>query len=650
MSKQAPYGSWKSPITTELITGGSISLVEICIDGDDIYWIESHPMERGRYTVMRRTPDGKITECTPPDFYARTTVHEYGGGAFTVADGVIYFSNFKDQHLYRQATGGKPEVLTPGDGYRYADLNVDKKRNRIICIREDHTRDGEAVNTMVSVSLNGNDNGKILVEGNNFYSSPRLSPDGMKLAYLTWNHPNMPWDGCELWVADIEPDGTLRNARLVAGSVTESITQPEWSPDGVLYFVAEPNGWWNLHRWKDTPEATASASSKIESLHPMEAEFGELHWIFGMFTYAFISATEILCTYTQDGIWKLARLNIKTKSLDPIGTSFTDISDIRTGNGFAVFFAGSPTQPNSVIRMVTKTDKMESLRQSFEVTVDADYFSIPQSITFPTTSGLEAHGFFYPPQNKGFVGMPGERPPLMVISHGGPTSASGTTLRYGIQYWTSRGFAVLDVNYGGSTGYGREYRQRLIGNWGIVDVDDCCNGALYLVEKGLADRDRLAIRGGSAGGYTTLACLTFRPEVFKAGASHYGLSELEVFVKDTHKFESRYLYSLVGKYPEQKDLYFERSPINYLKNLSCPLILFQGSEDKVVPPNQAQLMFDAVRTKGLPVAYLLFEGEQHGFRKSENIKRSLEAELYFYSKIFGFQPADEIEPVKIENL
>ena len=641
MPKQAPFGSWKSPITTDLITGSSISLLEACVDGADIYWIESRPLEGGRCTILRRTPEGKTAECLPPDYYARTTVHEYGGGAFTVAEGILYFSNFKDQHLYRQRPGGPPQVLTPRDGCRYADLQVDRKRSRILCIREDHTQGGEAVNTVVGVPLEGRAGEQILAAGNDFYSSPRLSPDGTKLAYLTWNHPNMPWDGCELWVAEVGPDGSLPRAQRVAGSATESITQPEWSPDGILHFVAEPNGWWNLHRWKD---------GKIEPLHPLEAEFGEPHWVFGMSTYAFLSPREMLCTYSQDGRWRLARLDTSSGKFTPLETSFTDISDVHAGRDFAVFLAGSPTQPYSVIRMDSPSGKMEVLRRSFEVTLDAGYLSIPQAITFPTTGAGRAHGNYYPPQNKDFVGAPGERPPLMVISHGGPTSASGTTLRYSIQYWTSRGFAVLDVNYGGSTGYGREYRRCLNGQWGVVDVDDCCSGALHLAEKGLADRGRLAIRGGSAGGYTTLAALTFRPEVFKAGASHYGLSELEVFVKDTHKFESRYLYTLIGKYPEQKDLYFQRSPIHFLKNLSCPLILFQGSEDKVVPPSQAQMMYEAVYAKGLPVAYLLFEGEQHGFRRSENIKRALEAEFYFYSKVFGFQAADPIAPVDIKNL
>ena len=636
----APYGSWKSPINADLITANTIGFVEACIDDEDIYWIESRPLEGGRYVIMRRAADGKIHECTPPDFYARTTVHEYGGSGFTVANGVIYFCNFKDQHLYRQPLDAVPQVLTPGDGYRYADLVVDEKRDRIICIREDHTGTGEAVNTIVGVNLNGGEHGQILVEGNNFYCSARLSPDGNKIAWLTWNHPNMPWDGCELWVADVNQDGSLQNADLVAGSATESIFQPEWSPDGVLHFVAEYSGWWNLYRWKD---------GKAEALCPMEAEFGQPQWFFGMFTYDFVSPTKILCCYSQNGTWHLAWLNTNKKKLTSIQTPYTDLYSIRAANGFAIFFVGPPFQTFALIRMDTETAKMESIKQAFEVTVDIEYLSTAQPISFPTTNGNTAYGIYYAPKNKNHAAPENERPPLMVISHGGPTAATGTTLRYGIQYWTSRGFAMLDVNYGGSTGYGREYRQRLNGNWGIVDLDDCCNGALYLVREGLADPNRLAIRGGSAGGYTTLACLAFR-DVFKAGASHFGISDLEAWIRDTHKFESRYLDSLIGAYPERKDLYYERSPINYVQNFNCPLILFQGDEDKIVPPNQSQLMFDAVRAKEIPTAYVLFEGEQHGFRKAESIKRALEGELYFYSKIFKFDLAEEIEPVQIENL
>ena len=636
----AAYGSWESPITADLITAKTIGLAETRLDGEDIYWSESRPLEQGRYVVMRRAPDGTVTECTPPEFNVRTRAHEYGGGAFMVHKGVIYFCNFTDQHLYRQTLNNAPQLLTPTDGYRYADLVVDEKRNCIICIREDHTNEGEAVNTIVSINLNGNDNGTILVAGNNFYSNARLSPDGNKLAYLTWNHPNMPWDGTELWVADVTEDGVLQNADLVTGSASESIFQPEWSPDGILHFVAEYSGWWNLYRW---------VNGKAEALHPMEAEFAFPQWIFGMSTYAFVSANKIICSYTQNGLWFLASLETDTKKFTPIESSYTNIFFPHAGNGFGVFLAGSPSQPEGIIRMDTETMQMETIKQAFEVTVDTDYLSRAKPISFPTTDDKTAHAIYYAPQNKDYAAPENERPPLMVISHGGPTSAARTTLSYSIQYWTSRGFSVVDVNYGGSTGYGREYRQRLNGNWGIVDVDDCSNAALHLVQQGLADPNRLAIRGGSAGGYTTLACLAFK-DVFKAGASHFGVSDLEALAKDTHKFESRYLDSMIGPYPERKDLYDERSPINFAHNIKCPIILFQGDEDKVVPPSQSQLMFEAVRSREIPTAYVLFQGEQHGFRKAESIKRALEGELYFYSKIFKYDLAEEVEPVQIENL
>ncbi len=641
MTTQAPYGSWKSPITTDLIVKKGVSLLEIALDGNDIYWLEGRPKEAGRYTIMRGTPDGNIAECTPPELYVRTTVHEYGGGAFTVADGVIYFVNYHDQHIYRQRPDAAPELLTPTAGYRYADLVVDRSRGRLICVREDHTGAAEAINTIVSVGMQGGDDGRVLAEGNSFYSSPRLSPDGSQLAFLTWNHPNMPWDGCELWVADIKPEGTLENLLHVAGSSTESVFQPEWSPDGVLHFVAEPGGWWNLFRWDGVA---------ARPLCPMEAEFGRPHWVFGLSTYGFASPNRILCCYSRHGAWHLAWLDSTSGELTDIQSGFTEIDRLRVGNGFAVLLAGSPTQPTAVIRRDLESGKTQRLGEAFQVTVDPGYFSIPESITYPTEGGREAHGFYYPPANKDFTAPRGELPPLLVVSHGGPTGASDTALQYSIQFWTSRGFAVFDAEYGGSTGYGRDYRERLKGNWGIVDVDDCCNGALYLVEKGLADRDRLAIRGRSAGGYTTLTCLTFRPDVFKAGASHYGLSDLEFFAKDTHKFESRYLSTLVGPYPLRKDLYAQRSPIHFINNISAPVILLQGDEDRVVPPSQAQMMFDALKAKGQPVAFILFHGEQHGFRRAENIKRSLEAELYFYSRIFGFDLPEQVEPVEIQNL
>jgi len=640
-SQVTPYGSWRSPITSYLIVSETIGLGQIALDGKNIYWVEMRPAEGGRNVIVQRTPDGRTTDVTPAPFNARTRVHEYGGGDFVVADGTVYFSNFTDQRLYRQDPGAEPRPITPEADLRYADGIIDRRRGRMICVREDHIVAGrEAINTIVSLGLDGGDSGQVLVSGNNFYSSPRLSPDGSRLAWLTWNHPNMPWDGTELWVAELKADSSLGRTERVAGGVDESIFQPEWSPNGILYFVSDRTGWWNLYRWRD---------GRVEPLVEMEAEFGMPQWVFGMTSYAFESANRIICAYTQQGTYRLASLDTTAGKLDLIETPYTQIWELRAVPGRVVFGAGSPTEPGSIVQLGLATQQIEVLRRSSEIAIDAGYLSIPRAIEFPTEHGLTAHAFFYGPKNRDYIAPTSERPPLLVISHGGPTGATSSTLNLTIQYWTSRGIAVLDVNYGGSTGYGRVYRQRLNGQWGVVDVDDCVNGARYLVERGEVDGNRLAIRGGSAGGYTTLSALTFR-DIFKAGASYFGISDLEALAKDTHKFESRYLDRLIGLYPEQRDLYKERSPIHFTHRLSCPMIIFQGLEDKVVPPNQAEKMFEAVRAKGLPVAYLPFEGEQHGFRRAENIKRALDAELYFYSKVFGFELADPVEPVPIENL
>ncbi|HEX8089441.1 MAG TPA: prolyl oligopeptidase family serine peptidase [Blastocatellia bacterium] len=636
----APYGAWKSPITSDLIISGTIGLTGIALDGDDIYWVESRPSEKGRNCIVRRTPDGRINDVTPDGFNARTTVHEYGGGAYIVSDGTVYFSNYADQRIYRQTPDSTPRPVTLSENMYYADGVIDSPRNRIICVREDHTASGrECVNTIVGINLDGDEAGAVLVSGNDFYSSPRLSPDGNHLAWLAWNHPNLPWDGTELWVARLSGDGSLVAKELIAGGASESIFQPEWSPDGVLHFVSDRTGWWNLYRWRE---------AGVELLYEMEAEFGAPQWGFRMSTYGFQSRDRIICAYNDQGNWRLAALDLASRELEPIETPYAEISGLQVAGGRAVFTGGSPTEAMSVISLDLASHKTEALRRSSSVEVDEGYLSIPQPIEYPTENGLTAHAFFYAPQNRDYVAGPGERPPLLVISHGGPTGATTTTLKLTTQYWTSHGIGVLDVNYGGSTGYGRAYRERLNGNWGIVDVDDCVNGALYLVGRGLADGARLVIRGGSAGGYTTLAALTFR-DVFKAGASYYGISDLEVLEKDCHKFESRYNNSLIGPYPQRQDLYRMRSPIHFTDNLSCPIILFQGLEDKVVPPNQAEMMFDAARAKGLPVAYIPFEGEQHGFRRAENIKRSLDAELYFYSKVFGFDADVEVDPSTIER-
>jgi dipeptidyl aminopeptidase/acylaminoacyl peptidase len=642
--KSAPFGSWKSPITSELIVSGSIRLGDLAIDGDDVYWQESRPQDAGRYVIVRRTPDGVASDVNPAPFNARTRVHEYGGGAYTVVDGTVYFTNYADQRLYRSVPGEEPQPISPEVDLRYADFAADRGRNRLICVREDHrTSDQDAENTIAAVDVSGGsseDGGTVLVSGNDFYANPRLDQAGSKLAWLTWNHPNMPWDGCELWAADIAPDGSLANQRLVAGGRDESIFQPEWSPDGVLTFVSDRSGWWNLYQERN---------GDIVPLHPSEAEFGLPQWVFGMSTYGFASENRIICAYTQSGLWYVGDLDVPSGTLTTVPTPYSDVSSIHLGNGFVLFKAAAASMPQMIVRHDLETGETTSLKRSSETTIDAGYFSSPQPIEFPTGNGLSAHGFFYAPTNRDYAAPEGELPPLIVLSHGGPTGATSSALSLHLQYWTSRGFAVLDVNYGGSTGYGRAYRERLVDTWGITDIDDCVNGAKYLAEQGLVDGDRFTIRGWSASGYTTLAALTFR-NVFKAGASHFGISDLEAMVLDTHKFESRYLDRLIGPYPERKDIYDARSPIHFVDNISCPLILFQGLEDKVVPPNQAQMMFDAVNAKGLPVALVMFEGEQHGFRKAENIRRSLDGELYFLSRVFGFEPAESIEPVPISNL
>ncbi len=638
----APYGSWKSPITSDLIVQGSIGVGQVMLDGADVYWIEMRPAEGGRHCIVRRTPDGQTTDVTPLPFNARTRVHEYGGGDYTVQDGVAYFSNFSDQRFYRVSHNGEPQPLTPAVELRYADPIFDRQRRRLIAVREDHTQMGqEAANTIVSLNAETESGGEVLASGYDFYSSPRLSPDGARLAWLCWNHPNMPWDGSELWVGEFNADGSLGKTARVAGGIDESIFQPEWSPDGQLYFVSDRSGWWNLYRLETEESATA--------LSEMSAEFGLPQWVFGMSAYAFESRNRLICAYTERGHSRLASLSTTTGKLEQIETPYTDITYLRATAGHLFFRGGSPTEPAAIVHLDLATGQHEVLRRSNDLQIDTGYLSVPQAIEFPTEDGQTAHAFFYAPKNRDFQAPADELPPLLVKSHGGPTHATSTTLALGIQYWTSRGVAVLDVNYGGSTGYGRAYRQRLKDRWGIVDVDDCTNGARHLIERGLVDGNRCAITGGSAGGYTTLCALTFR-KLFKAGASHYGVSDAEALAKETHKFESRYLDGLIGPYPERADLYRERSPIYFTDQLAASVIFFQGLEDKVVPPNQAEMMVEALRKKGVPVAYVPFEGEQHGFRRAENIKRALDGEIYFYSRIFGFELADKVEPVLIENL
>jgi dipeptidyl aminopeptidase/acylaminoacyl peptidase len=632
----SPYGFWKSPITSDLVVADSIRLEQIALDGDAIYWSETQPQTQGRTFVYRVGADGEPERVTPDDanaFSVRTRAHEYGGGSFAIIDGVVYFSNHSDQRLYRQDAGRLPSPITPApigaaaNALRYADGVIDRHRGRMVCVREDHTEAGEAVTTLVAVSLSDATAPRVLVSGNDFYSTPRLSPDGNRMSWLTWRHPDMPWVATEAWVGEILPDGKIGNTRRVAGGSDESVFQPEWSPNGDLYFVSDRHsGWWNLYRERN---------GAIEPMAEMNAEFGRPQWQFGMSTYAFESADRLISCYVRDGVSTLAQIDTRSKRFDVIPTEFTDIAQLRAAPGRVVFIGGSPSEALALVDLDLNKGTHRVRRRSFVLREDVRrYVSIPQPIAFPTGGREMAHAFYYPPYSPQFAAPTDEKVPVLVKSHGGPTSAASSTLSLSTQYWTSRGIGVLDVNYRGSTGCGRPYRLRLEGQWGLVDVEDCVEGARWLVANRNADRGRLMISGGSAGGYTTLCALTPKDDkVFGAGASYYGVSDLEALARDTHKFESRYLDWLIGPYPQDKETYAERSPVNHADRLSAPVIFFQGAEDRVVPPNQTELMVEALRKRGLPVGYFLFDGEQHGFRKAENIKRALDAELYFYAML-----------------
>ncbi|BAQ63744.1 S9 family peptidase [Geminocystis sp. NIES-3709] len=620
------YSKWRSPITSDLIVSGSIGLGAVKFDDNNIYWLESRPSESGRCVIVCLNQDDTLEDITPKPFNVRSRVHEYGGGAFFIHDSIIYFTNFVDQRVYKQKKGKTPQPLTPESKLRYADFVLDKSHNRLICVAEDHSNDSiEPENKLVLIDLTTGEV-KNLVTGADFYSSPRLSPDNSQLAWIAWHHPNMPWDNTELYLANINPDGSLTDIRLVAGGKNESICQPEFSPNGILYFSSDRRNWWNIYRREN--------NGNISSLYPLDAEFGYPHWVFGESVYGFADENTIICTYTQDGISHLASLDTKNKSLTDLNIPFTNIAYLQVNGDQILFTGGSPTQPTAVVKLNIATGDTKILKQSSNLDIDSGYLSQPQQIEFPTSQGKTAFAWYYPPQNKDFSAPEDELPPLLVKSHGGPTAATTASYNLRIQYWTSRGFAFVDVNYGGSTGYGRDYRQRLNNNWGIVDVEDCINVAQYLVKQRKVDENKLAISGGSAGGYTTLAALTFH-DTFKAGASYYGVGDLEALAKDTHKFESRYLDNLIGKYPEEKAIYQARSPINHIDKLSCPVAFFQGLEDKIVPPNQAEMMVKALENKGIKTMYVTFPDEQHGFRKAENIKLALDNELKFYNFIFN---------------
>ncbi len=621
-----------------MVAAGASPLSQPQVDGDDIYWLAGRASEGGRNTLLRQRA-GHITEMTPAPFNVRTRVHEYGGGACLVAGGTVWFSNFADNRIYVLQGGAAPAALTGEGAQRHADFVLDSSRRRLVSVREDHAAgSAQPVNTICAIDADGTET--VLVSGSDFYAAPRVSPDGRALAWLCWDHPRMPWQGTELWLAELRADGTLGEARLVAGGVDEAICQPEWSPASVLHFVSDRSGWWNLYRLN---------GDKVDKLCPRAAEFGAPHWSFGGSMYGFRADEEIVCTYIENGVSRLAQLSTASGEMRAIPNDYEEIRELRVTEGSVVLLGGAPTVALELARIDLATGARAALAHSIAELPAKGYLSVPESISYPTTGNRIAHAFHYPPVNADMAPKAGSKPPLMVISHGGPTGMATNTLKLATQFWTSRGFAVLDVNYGGSSGFGRAYRDALKGQWGVIDVDDCVAGARYLAKMGAVDPERLLIRGGSAGGLTTLCALTFH-DVFKAGASYYGVSDLAGLDADSHKFESHYNEYLIAPKSESAPLYLERSPINHADKLKRPMIFFQGLDDKVVPPPQSEVMVEALRKSGVPVAYMTLEGEGHGFRKADSIVRTLEAELYFYLRIFGLTAPDAVAPVAIDNL
>ena len=615
--KTAPFGSWSSPIAPAAVARAGVRLGEPELGEDgSAWWLERRPLESGRTAIVRNGDD-----VTPPEFNVRTRVHEYGGGAWLLHADTVFFSHWDDQRLYRLDPGGSPVPITPEGPYRFADGRALPDGTAIVCVRETHG-DGEPVNEVVRVPADGG-TPEPIASGRDFYAAPRPSPDGRALCWLCWDHPNMPWDGCELWVGE----------RRVAGGPDESIWQPDWSPAGELHWVSDRTGWWNLY----------SEGGQLTDEH---AELGMPHWQFGGATYAFLEDGAIACIRVERAVARLHLL--RGGRLEEMGLPYTSFGYpcLRARGARLIFVAASPEQEPAVITW-SETEGASELRRASDEPLDRALVSIPRAIEFESAGGRTAHAFYYPPASPTFEGPADERPPLIVQIHGGPTAHAAPELDPATIFWTSRGVGVVDVNYGGSTGFGREYRNLLRGGWGIVDVEDCIAAARHLAAADDVDGRRLAIHGGSAGGYTTLCALSFHPDAFAAGTSYYGVADAATLARDTHKFESRYLDRLIGPWPGAEELYRERSPIHFADRIRAPVLLLQGLEDEVVPPAQAEEMAAALRNNGVPHAVLMFEGEQHGFRRAETIIRSLEAELSFYGQVFGFKPANEIEEVRL---
>lgn len=652
----APYGSWASPIDIELVACGSVGLSEPMLDGDDVYWLEGRSAEGGRRTLLRHGPDGATRELTPAPFNVRNKVHEYGGGSYLAVGGLVIASSGRDGRLYRLDPQGVDDAsaLTPDGPYRFADFRSDPRRERLYAVRETHdpVRDKDPLlveNEIVAIGLDGSDGaGRVLVGGVDFVAAPRPSPDGTWLAWLEWDHPDMPWDAVRLRVAEVREDGTLGTARTVAGGPGISVVQPAWSPSGTLHAVSDETGWWNLYAF-DGEDGPAGPG---RNLAPMDAELGDPAWVFGRSSYVFLGDGAILAVARADGRDGFLRIE-PDGVVTRLETPFTEVEGLDVAGDAVVAIAAGPAEGALLVRLDATTGAVRGvLARSLRTPPDPAVLPVARPITFATGDGETARALYFPPTNPAFRGPDGELPPLIVESHGGPTGAASSSLSLDRAFFTSRGIAVVDVDYRGSSGYGRPYRDALRGAWGIADVEDCVAAAQHLVAQHLVDPARLAIRGGSAGGYTTLAALTFRPEIFAAGLSHFGIADLELIHVDGHKFESRYDEGLLGPWDteEGRRIFRDRSPIHFLDRVRAPMLIFQGLDDRVVPPSQVDAMEAAFVPRGIPHVAMRFEGEGHGFRKAETKRAVYATELAFLGRVFGFTPADDIPPLEIPGL
>ncbi len=634
-----PYGTWPSALPADLVAGASSPrYAHVAADGSRVRFTEARAGEGGRTAIVEARAGDEVVDVAPPAANARTRAHEYGGGAVWYHGDTVFYSDFSDGRLRRlDGSGAEPRPVTPEPAVphalRYADGVVTPDGETVICVRERHA-DGEVANELVSFPADGSAEPRVLVSGHDFFMAPRLDPAGRRLAWLSWDHPQMPWDGTELWMAELNAPG---DATLVAGGEQESVVDPQWSADGVLHYCSDRSGWWSLY------------GDGVAPLRLDGAELGFAAWIFGLTSYAFLDDGRIACIVSRDAVQSLELLDPAHGTLESPGLEWTacSVSAFGSGGGRVVFGAASPTTPASLVSFDPVTGKEEILRRSLDVTLEPASISTPRPFEFPTGDGGVAHAFYYPPANAEWEGPDGERAPLRVICHGGPTSHSSPELDLETQFFTQRGIGVVDVNYRGSTGFGREYRRLLNGRWGETDWRDCIAAARHLAGEGEADPERTWVEGGSAGGYVVLCSLVFEPAAFAAGVSYFGVSDVEALALYTHKFESRYLDSMIGPYPERQDLYRARSPVHFPDRLERPLLLLQGLDDEVVLPSQAEAMVEVLERKGIPYAYLAFVGEGHGFRKQSNVRRSLEATLSFVGQVFGFAPADELELLEL---